>query len=118
MTPAEMTPAEHALNPAEIDAFYQVAGAPRGVRNGFLPAPVDDAVLTRVLAAAHQAPSVGLSQPWDFLLIRDASARERIQRLPQPERRTFAASLPSGRAGAFGRLKVEAILDCPLNIVV
>ena len=29
-------------SPAEIDAFYQVAGARRDVRNGFLPAPVDD----------------------------------------------------------------------------
>src|ERR1700742_2579108 len=99
----------------DTEAFYRLAGARRDIRNGFLPDPVDDAVLTRVLAAAHQAPSVGLSQPWDFLVIRDADARERIQRLAQRQRDAFAASLPSGRAGAFGRLKVEAILESPLN---
>ena len=55
----------------DIDAFYRLVAARRDMRNGFLPAPVSDKALTRVLTAAHQAPSVGLSQPWDFLIIRD-----------------------------------------------
>src|SRR3984957_9717327 len=113
-----MTEAEHALNPAEIDAFYQVAGARRDVRNGFLPDPVDDEVLTRVLAAAHQAPSVGLSQPWDFLILREREVRERVQRLAQAQRDSFAATLPWARALAFSRLKVEAIMESPVNVVV
>src|SRR5579862_6614921 len=113
-----MTEAEHALPPAELDAFYQVAGARRDVRNGFLPDPVDDAVLTRVLAAAHQAPSVGLSQPWDFLILREREVRERLQRLAQAQRDAFAATLPWARALAFRRLKVEAILESPVNVVV
>jgi nicotinate-nucleotide--dimethylbenzimidazole phosphoribosyltransferase len=107
-----------ALAQPDIDAFYRLAGARRDVRNGFLPDPVDDELLTRVLAAAHQAPSVGLSQPWDFLIIRDRAARERIRRLAQEQRDDFAASLPAARARAFGQLKVEAILDCAVNIVV
>jgi nicotinate-nucleotide--dimethylbenzimidazole phosphoribosyltransferase len=113
-----MTEAEHALNPAEIDVFYQVAGARRDVRNGFLPDPVDDEVLTRVLAAAHQAPSVGLSQPWDFLILREREVRERVQRLAQAQRDAFADTLPWARALAFRRLKVEAILESPVNVVV
>ena len=113
-----MTEAEHALNPVEIDAFYQVAGARRDVRNGFLADPVDDEVLTRVLAAAHQAPSVGLSQPWDFLIVREREVRERLQRLAQAQRDAFAATLPWARALAFRRLKVEAILESPVNVVV
>jgi nicotinate-nucleotide--dimethylbenzimidazole phosphoribosyltransferase len=107
-----------ALAQPEIDAFYRLAGARRDIRNGFLPDPVDDDVLTRVLAAAHQAPSVGLSQPWDFVLLRDRAARERIRQLAQQQRDDFAASLPAARAQAFGRLKVEAIMESPLNIVV
>ena len=102
----------------EIDAFYQVAGARRDVRNGFLPDPVDDAVLTRVLAAAHQAPSVGLSQPWDFLILRERGVREAAQRLAQAQRDAFAATLPWARALAFRGLKVEAILESPVNVVV
>ena len=113
-----MTEAEHALPPAELDAFYQVAGARRDVRNGFLPDPVDDAVLTRVLAAAHQAPSVGLSQPWDFLILRERGVREKAQRLAQAQRDAFAATLPWARAAAFRGLKVEAILESPVNVVV
>src|SRR5579863_1569946 len=113
-----MTEAEHAFPPAELDAFYQVAGARRDVRNGFLPAPVDDAVLTRVLAAAHQAPSVGLSQPWDFLILRERGVREGVQRLAQAQRDAFADTLPWARALAFRRLKVEAILESPVNVVV
>jgi nicotinate-nucleotide--dimethylbenzimidazole phosphoribosyltransferase len=111
-------PGPVAIGPAEIGAFYQVAGARRDIRNGFLPDPVDDDALTRVLAAAHQAPSVGLSQPWDFLILRDEETRQHLQRLAQQQREAFAATLPWPRAQAFRALKVEAILESPVNIVV
>ena len=55
--------------------IYEVIASRRDVRNGFTMAPVDDDVLTRVLGAAHQAPSVGFSQPWDFIVIRDETTR-------------------------------------------
>src|SRR5487761_986623 len=113
-----MTQDSHALDPAEIEAFYQVAAARRDIRNGFLPEPVDDDVLTRVLAAAHQAPSVGLSQPWDFLILREREVREHVQRLAQAQREAFADTLPWARALAFRRLKVEAIIESPVNVVV
>jgi nicotinate-nucleotide--dimethylbenzimidazole phosphoribosyltransferase len=102
----------------DIDAFYRLAAARRDMRNGFRPDPVSDEVLTRVLAAAHQAPSVGLSQPWDFLIVRDREVRERVRALARQQREKFAASLPGARAMRFGDLKIEAILDTPLNIVV
>ncbi len=113
-----MTPAEHAMAQPDIDAFYRLAAARRDIRNGFLPDPVGDDVLTRVLAAAHQAPSVGLSQPWDFLLVRDRAVRERVHALARGQREAFAWSLPRSRALAFRDLKIEAILDTPVNIVV
>jgi nicotinate-nucleotide--dimethylbenzimidazole phosphoribosyltransferase len=110
-----MTDLDYALAP---EAFYQLAGARRDVRNGFRPDPVDDELLTRVLAAAHQAPSVGLSQPWDFLILRDRAARERVHRLARAQQDVFAAALPRARARAFSQLKVEAILESPVNVVV
>ena len=113
-----MTHADHTPGPLESDAFYRLAGARRDIRNGFLPDPVDNEVLTRVLAAAHQAPSVGLSQPWDFLILRDRAVREHLQRLAQAQRDAFAATLPWGRALAFSRLKVEAIMESPVSVVV
>lgn len=104
--------------PEDVDACYRLIGARRDVRNGFLPDPVDDEVLTRVLAAAHQAPSVGLSTPWDFILLRDRATRERVHALAAAQQQAFASSLPRARSHAFSDLKVEAILDTPLNIAV
>src|ERR1700727_3323538 len=114
-TPAD---GDGALAQPDIEAFYQLAGARRDIRNGFLPDPVDDDVLTRVLAAAHQAPSVGLSQPWDFLILREREAREHVRRLAQAQRGALAYTLPWARALAFRRLKVEAITESPVNVVV
>ena len=107
-----------ALPRADIDALYRVVAERRDVRNGFLADPVDDALLTRVLAAAHQAPSVGLSQPWDFIVLRDREIRAQVHALARRQQDVFAAQLPGARARAFGQLKVEAILDTPVNIVV
>src|SRR6202042_3294063 len=90
----------------------------RDVRRGFRPDPVPPEVLTRVMAAAHRAPSVGFSQPWDFIVITDRGRRERIKALADRARVDYTASLPGARALAFDRLKTEAILDAPVNIVV
>ena len=87
----------------DIDAFYRLAAARRDMRNGFLPDPVSDEVLTRVLAAAHQAPSVGLSQPWDFLIVRDRAVRERIRALARRQQDVFAGSLPAVPGNAVQR---------------
>ena len=102
----------------QLAAVYRVIEERRDVRQGFLPDPVPGEVLARVLAAAHHAPSVGFSQPWDFVLITDRARRERIAELAWRRRDEFAAGLPAARARAFERLKIESILDTPLNIAV
>ena len=99
-------------------AVYEVIASRRDIRRGFTMDPIDDAALERILVAAHQAPSVGLSQPWGFLLLRDVEQRQRIQALAARQRDAFAASLPTGRTRLFDGIKVEAILATPLNIVV
>lgn len=99
-------------------ALADVLAHRRDIRTGFTMDPVADDVLTRILTAAHQAPSVGLSQPWDFLLLTDGAVRRRVHALAAAQREAFAASLPAGRAARFDGLKVEAILTTPLNIVV
>ena len=99
-------------------AVYRVIRERRDVREGFRPDPVPDDVLRRVLAAAHQAPSVGFSQPWDFIVITERAQRERIAALARRNRDRYEAGLPGARSRAFGRLKVESILDTPVNIAV
>lgn len=107
------------MTSADAEAFYRVVTGRRDIRTGFRAGlPVDDAVLGRVLAAAHAAPSVGFSQPWDFLVLRDRAVRERVHELVTAARAAYAASLPLARAAVFREIKTEAILDTPVNLVV
>jgi 5,6-dimethylbenzimidazole synthase len=99
-------------------SIYDAIFRRRDVRREFTGEPLDQAVLDRLLAAAHAAPSVGLSQPWDFVLVRDLATRSRFRDHVAGERQVFADSLPPERAGRFGGLKVEGILESSLGIVV
>jgi nicotinate-nucleotide--dimethylbenzimidazole phosphoribosyltransferase len=100
------------------DAVYRVIRERRDVRRGFLPDPVAPETLHRVLEAAHLAPSVGFSQPWDFILITDAEQKRRIADLARKHRDAYAAELPAARKESFSTLKIESIMDAPVNIVV
>ena len=103
---------------AEREAVLRVMRERRDIRNGFRGDPVPHEVLLRVLEAAHTAPSVGHSQPWDFVVIKSAETRRTMHELAQRQREAYAKSLPKGRAKQFKELKIEAILDTPVNIVV
>ena len=111
-------PAAPAYNDAEREAVLKVMRERRDIRNGFRSDPIPHDVLLRVLEAAHTAPSVGHSQPWDFVVIRSADTRRNMHELAQSQREAYAKSLPKGRAKQFKELKIEAILDTPVNIVV
>ncbi|MFE2044845.1 nicotinate-nucleotide--dimethylbenzimidazole phosphoribosyltransferase [Streptomyces sp. NPDC059477] len=116
-TPAS-TPAAPAYDDAEREAVLKVMRERRDIRNGFRSDPIPNEVLLRVLEAAHTAPSVGHSQPWDFVVIRSTETRGAMHDLAIRQRDAYAKSLPKGRAKQFKELKIEAILDTPVNIVV
>ncbi|MEU6376435.1 nicotinate-nucleotide--dimethylbenzimidazole phosphoribosyltransferase [Streptomyces sp. NPDC046909] len=111
-------PAAPAYDDAEREAVLKVMRERRDIRNGFRSDPIPHEVLLRVLEAAHTAPSVGHSQPWDFVVIRSAETRRTMHELAMRQRDAYAKSLPKGRAKQFKELKIEAILDTPVNIVV
>lgn len=101
--------------------LYDVIHRRRDVRSQFNGEPVPDDVLQRVLSAAHAAPSVGLSQPWDFILVRDRATRDRFVRHVRAEREVFAQTLESidpGTAARFTKLKIEGVLESSLSVVV
>ncbi|MEL7544656.1 MAG: nitroreductase family protein, partial [Pseudomonadota bacterium] len=66
---------------ADRDGLYRAIFSRRDVRSQFTSTPVPVDVLARVLTAAHHAPSVGLMQPWNFILVRDAACRGRVHDL-------------------------------------
>ncbi|MER7752362.1 nicotinate-nucleotide--dimethylbenzimidazole phosphoribosyltransferase [Kitasatospora sp. NPDC097643] len=111
-------PAAVGYDEAGREAVHQVIRERRDIRNGFRPDPIPHEVLIRVLEAAHTAPSVGYSQPWDFVVIRSAKTRRHMHALAERQREAYADSLPKGRAKQFKEIKIEAILDTPVNIVV
>ncbi|GAA1148545.1 nicotinate-nucleotide--dimethylbenzimidazole phosphoribosyltransferase [Kitasatospora gansuensis] len=114
----ERPPAAPGYDEAGRDAVHQVIRERRDIRNGFRSDPIPHEVLIRVLEAAHTAPSVGYSQPWDFVVIRSAKTRRRMHELAERQREAYADSLPKARAKQFKEIKIEAILDTPVNIVV
>ncbi|MFI1002197.1 nicotinate-nucleotide--dimethylbenzimidazole phosphoribosyltransferase [Streptomyces galbus] len=111
-------PAAPGYDDAEREAVLKVMRERRDIRNGFRSDPIPHEVLLRVLEAAHTAPSVGHSQPWDFVVIRSAETRRAMHELAMRQRDAYARSLPKGRAKQFKELKIEAILETPVNIVV
>ncbi|MFI8007213.1 nicotinate-nucleotide--dimethylbenzimidazole phosphoribosyltransferase [Streptomyces sp. NPDC086010] len=115
---APVSPPAPGYDDAEREAVLRVMRERRDIRNGFRADPIPHEVLLRVLEAAHTAPSVGHSQPWDFVVIRSAETRRSMHELAQRQREAYAKSLPKARAKQFKELKIEAILDTPVNIVV
>jgi 5,6-dimethylbenzimidazole synthase len=100
----------------EIAAIYRVVALRRDMRH-FLPDPLDEALVQRLLGAAHLAPSVGFMQPWRFIRVRSPEVRTRIHALVDAERRQTANALGE-REDEFMRLKVEGIRECAEVFVV
>lgn len=98
-------------------ALYDVIAARRDVRR-FRPDVVDDELLTRVLGAGHAAPSVGHSQPWRFIVVREPALRERAAWMADQERLTQAALLEPEAARQLLDLQLEGIREAPLGVVV
>ena len=101
---------------AQRAAVRRVIAERRDIRR-FRPDPVPDAVLRQVLEAAHQAPSVGLMQPWRLIVVSEASRRSAVRLLAQRERLRQADRFDA-RTRHFLDQKVEGIVEAPLGIVV
>lgn len=101
---------EHAFSAAERAAIYRAIAERRDMRH-FSGGEVAPELLARLLEAAHQAPSVGLMQPWRFIRITRSALREGIYQLVEQERQLTAEALGE-RSDEFMRLKVEGVRDC------
>ncbi|MCW2957345.1 MAG: cobT [Solirubrobacterales bacterium] len=99
-----------------IAAVHRVIAERRDIRR-FRPDAVPEDLLQRVLTAAHHAPSVGLMQPWRFIIVADDGRRSAIRLLAQRERVRQAARFDE-RARHFLDQKIEGIVEAPLGVVV
>src|SRR5580658_9881411 len=94
---------------------YEAIARRRDIRS-FKSDPIAPETLARILSAAHQAGSVGFSQPWNFIVIDDLEIRKRIRIHVEAERIRAAAAFAGERREKYLALKVEGILEAPVNI--
>ncbi|PXX99642.1 5,6-dimethylbenzimidazole synthase [Halomonas sp. LBP4] len=109
---------DHAFPEAQRAGVYRAIHERRDVRAQFLPDPIPPEVLARLLEAAHHAPSVGFMQPWDFLVIDSLEVRERVHRIFERENARAAECHAGARGMLYRRLKLEGILESPLNLCI
>lgn len=117
-------PVRQALQPAaefsanERAAVYRAIETRRDVRDQFLSNPLPDALVKRLLAAAHSAPSVGFMQPWNFILVREATMREAAWQAFSQANDEAASMFEAERRDLYRSLKLEGIRKAPLSICV
>ncbi len=100
------------------EALYQIMFSRRDVRGQFLPDPIDDSVITRILDAAHHAPSVGFMQPWDFILVRSKAQKRRLKEAFNRANKAGAQQFSGEQQALYRKLKLEGIEEAPLGICI
>ena len=106
-----------AFDDATRAALDRVIGARRDIRR-YRPDDVADELVRAVIGAGHGGPSVGQSQPWRFLVVRDRRTRERAALMADRERLRQAAGLTPDRRSRLLDLQLEGIREAPLGLVV
>ena len=102
----------------EKESFYKAIYSRRDVRSNFTPEPIDAQVLMRILEAAHHAPSVGFSQPWNFILIKNIETRKKIKESFEKEKARSSNLIEEPRRSKYLSYKLEGILESAINICV
>lgn len=109
---------DQAFSEDERRGVYRAIHERRDVRAQFLPKPVPAEILGRILNAAHHAPSVGFMQPWDFIVIEDPGVRRAVHENFERANRNAAGIYQGEQFETYRRLKLEGILDAPVNVCV
>ena len=102
----------------EKDGLYKAIFTRRDVRSNFKKDPIEDGVIARILNAAHHAPSVGFSQPWNFILIKNTKTKKRIKESFEKEIQRSAKLVEEPKRSKYLSFKLEGIMDSPVNICI
>jgi 5,6-dimethylbenzimidazole synthase len=108
----------HALSDAERAAVYKCIETRRDVRGEFLPDAIPDEALAKVLHAAHRAPSVGFSQPWNFIVVKSPLVKERVYQGFREASAEAAERFAPERSELYRSLKLEGIREAPIGVCI
>lgn len=99
-------------------AVYRAIRERRDVRRGFLPEPIPDELLYRLLEAAHSAPSVGLMQPWRFIVVRNPVVRQSVHKIFLDANQEAVTRYQGEQQQNYASMKLEGILEAPQNLCI
>ena len=102
----------------EKRGFYKAIYSRRDVRSHFISKQIEDDVLSKILHAAHHAPSVGFSQPWNFILIQNKDTKKKIKESFEEEKNSSAKLVDEPKRSKYLSFKLEGILESPVNLCV
>jgi len=102
----------------EKAGFYKAIYSRRDVRSHFTQEPIDEETLTKILRAAHHAPSVGFSQPWNFILIKDMKTKQKVKESFQKEHERASKLVEDPKRSEYLSMKLEGIMESDVNICV
>lgn len=102
----------------EKRGFYKAIYSRRDVRSHFTSKPIEDEILSKILHAAHHAPSVGFSQPWNFILIKSEETKRKIKLSFEEEKNRSSQLIEEPKRSKYLSFKLEGILESPVNLCV
>ena len=110
-----------AFSECEREGLYKAIFLRRDIRSHFVSnKTISDDVLFKIINAAHHAPSVGFSQPWNFILIRNKSTRKQVNEsfLREYKRSISMLDTETSKQEKYVSLKLEGIIESDINICV
>ena len=115
-----MSPELDPFTISEKEGLYKAVFSRRDIRSHFVDKKIPDENLAKILNAAHHAPSVGYSQPWDFILIKNKDTKLKVKNSFIQEREKSISLLDNDleRQDKYVKLKLEGILESDINICV
>ena len=102
----------------EKAGFYKAIYSRRDVRSHFTQESIKEETLTKILHAAHHAPSVGFSQPWNFILIKDMKTKQKVKESFQKEHELASKLVEDPKRSEYLSMKLEGIMESDVNVCV
>lgn len=114
------TDSDNSISEKDRKGFYKILFSRRDVRTHFIKKDIQLPIILRILNAAHHAPSVGYSQPWNFIIIKDENTRKKIKDsfIKEYEKSKKLLEHDKVKQNKYKSLKLEGILESNLNICV
>jgi len=99
------------------DRLRQLFEWRRDVRR-FRPALLPAGLLERLIEIACLSPSVGLSQPWRFVVVEDPTRRDAVRANFDASNAAALSGYTGERAELYARLKLAGLDDAPHHLAV